>query len=58
MTQIEKLKIKCHLCRTEYEGLIVNSWNVALSGQFPKDEYKLSCPNCNVPYKNKTNPNI
>lgn len=57
MTKIRKEKIKCHICGTEYEGLIVYSWNERLSGPFPKDKYKLSCPKCGVPYKAKMNPN-
>ncbi len=58
MTKIKKEKIKCHICGTEYEGLIVYSWNEKLSGPFPKDKYKVSCPKCGAPYRVKINPSI
>lgn len=58
MTKVVKEKIKCHICGTEYEGLIVHSWNQQLSGPFPRDKYKISCPKCGVPYRAQINPSI
>ncbi len=58
MTKVKKEKIKCHICGTEYEGLIVHSWNEQLSGPFPKDKYKISCPKCGAPYRTKINPSV
>lgn len=58
MTKIEKEKIQCPICGTEYEGFIVYSWNEQLSGPFPKDKYKSSCPKCGAPYRAKTTPSV
>lgn len=53
MTKIVKEKIKCHICGTKYEGLVVHSWNESLSGPFPVDKYKITCPKCDAPYRSK-----
>jgi hypothetical protein len=58
VTKVQKEKIQCHICGVEYEGLIVYSWNEQLSGPFPKDKYKVSCPKCGVPYRAKINPSV
>ncbi len=58
MTEIVRKKLKCHICGTEYWGLVVRSWNERLSGPFPKEKYKLICPTCGAPYRTKISPSI
>lgn len=56
MTKITKENVVCHVCRKEYEALMIYSWNSTLSGmEIPE---KPSCPHCGAMYKRKITPSI